>query len=149
MLNEQMAVVHTAAQMLQEICRKAACGLGGGSTGRQDRLQMRQPQVQPASGQFWQISWKSSLNTEKWRGMKLSVYIRSTRGTAARFLRDKGRSHDVCFGTEHRSTGIWNVLVCLRRGCHNQCGMAVVNNGKTAHTHNKATQRRQSHWRHD
>ena len=36
MLSEQMAVVQTTAQMLQEFCRKAASGFGVGSTGRQE-----------------------------------------------------------------------------------------------------------------
>ena len=36
MLNEQTSVVQTTAQMLQEICRKAASGLGSSGTGRQE-----------------------------------------------------------------------------------------------------------------
>ena len=51
--------------------------------------------------------------------------------TAAWFLRDKGRSRDVCFDIEHRATGIWKVLVCFRRGHNNQCGLEVENKGKT------------------
>ena len=42
-------------------------------------------------------------------------------------LASKASVHDVCFGIEHKSPGTWRVLVCLRRGCHNQCGMEVDN----------------------